>query len=409
MNIRNLYVVAILSFSARANALLPIPSDGSDGAFNPTSNVTIDLSQAVHGDGVTVKWDTPQTGGNLNQNRGIYDPLKWAIVFKYSSVNIPVGVTVKFTNHPTHAPVVWLISGNATISGSVDVSGRLGAADAISALSPTEPGPGGFRGGPKGPLGLGGSYGPGGADNYSSATYFRTYGNPQIIPLIGGSGTQASQTGLAAAPSGGGAILIAVAGDLSIGGGLATVKHINANGALLNVGTSFENRYSSGGAIRIIASHVLGDGFIQAIGGDTPTGDGRIRIETLGMSTSLRTAPETIAVAPAEPTPVIFQADTAPTARILSVNSVTPLADPTAPLSATADIPIQNNDAVTVLIQTRNFPVNGIVKLRRTPKYGGYAVSTAAFVSGTFSQATWQVSAAFAQGYTTLQAIATVP
>ena len=124
-----------------AQAQLTIPgADGSDGALVIDVNTTIDLSQAVNGDGTTVKWDTANTA---NAGKGIYDPLKWAIVFKYSSVSVAAGATVSFTNHPSRAPVVWLVSGNVTIEGAVSLNGS--NAKAPPALS--NPGPGGFRGG----------------------------------------------------------------------------------------------------------------------------------------------------------------------------------------------------------------------------------------------------------------------
>ena len=116
-------------------------------------------------------------------------------------------------------------------------------------------------------------------------------------------------------------------------------------------------------------------------------------------------------VVPPAATPVIFQADTAPTARILSVDTVPSPADPTAPLSNAADIPINNNNSLLVVIRTNNFPVNGIVKLRKNPKFGTATLSNAATLvaGGTFTQADWTVSTSFVQGFTTLQAIATVP
>ena len=98
-----------------AHAQLSIPSDGSDGAFNPTTNVEIDLGLAT-----TALWNSPGSGN------GVYDTEKWAVVFKYSSVNIPAGVTVTFKNHPSYAPVVWLVQGNVTIAGELNL-GKTGS------------------------------------------------------------------------------------------------------------------------------------------------------------------------------------------------------------------------------------------------------------------------------------------
>ena len=161
------------AFVPSSLAQLNIPSDGSDGALVINSDTVIDLSQAVTGN-----WNDNNTAHSGN---GIYDPNKWAVVFKYSSVNISGG-TVSFANHPTHAPVVWLVSGDVTINGNVSLDG---GSVPLNYTTPAEPGPGGFRGGTVGMYG----FGPGGGYSgygYYTSTY--SYGNPQIVPLIGGSG-----------------------------------------------------------------------------------------------------------------------------------------------------------------------------------------------------------------------------
>ena len=172
---------------------LTIPGDGSDGALNITEDTVIDLSKAVTG-----KWDQNNAA---NAGHGVYDPEKWAIVFKYSSVNIAaetagvpsqlVGRTLRFTNHPSRAPVVWLVQGDVVINGIVSLRGEGTTRDSVLMLTPREPGPGGFRGGAFGPSGSGTGYGPGGqADGSPWGAYLGSYGNPQIIPLIGGSGSR---------------------------------------------------------------------------------------------------------------------------------------------------------------------------------------------------------------------------
>lgn len=87
-----------------ATAQLNIPSDGSDGAFAPTADIEIDLGQAITG-----TWSDDNAGSDIG--KGIYDPAQWAVVFEYSSINIPAGVTVTFKNHPSNPPVIWLVSG----------------------------------------------------------------------------------------------------------------------------------------------------------------------------------------------------------------------------------------------------------------------------------------------------------
>jgi hypothetical protein len=382
-----LITITAVLIAGRALAL-NIPSDGSDGNFSPGSDIEVDLSQAVTGN-----WDDDNTA---NTGNGIYDPLKWAVVFKYASVNIPVGVTVTFKNHPSHAPVVWLVSGNVAISGTVNLDGKSGNTDPILKLAPTESGPGGFRGNAYGPSGRGPGFGPGGgASDAQSGSYSSTYGNPQILPLIGGSGGGSSTSGYGyiTGGAGGGAILLGVTGNLQHTG------LISANG-----GRGSGNSYGSGGAIRLIAEQVTGNGSLSAVGG----GAGRIRIETSLLSTNIIANPSTIAVPPPA-VPVIWPANDAPTARIVSVDGVAAPSDPTAPLISSADVGIQKNGNVIALIETTNFPTSGNVRLRVGPKYASFSLLTASFVSGSFSSATWQVTLTFNPGFSALQAIATVP
>ncbi len=151
-------------------------ADGSDGPLNVTSaNLVVDLSLATTG---PLESTAPATPG-----RGVYDPEKWAVVFRYSSVNVAAGRTVTFLNHPSGAPVVWLVGGpnpedgTATIAGTVALNGGQGHSYDAPANFFAVPGPGGFRGGigtALQTLGSGG-FGPGGAssgdgDQFSSGT-----------------------------------------------------------------------------------------------------------------------------------------------------------------------------------------------------------------------------------------------
>jgi len=122
--------VMLVALPTAASIVVP-GADGSDGAFAPGGSIEIDLGLAT-----TAAWDTPGTGD------GVYDPDQWAVVFKYSSVHVPAGATVTFKNHPGNPPVVWLVSGNVEIDGTVQVNGR----QAQNGF-PGIPGPGGFSGG----------------------------------------------------------------------------------------------------------------------------------------------------------------------------------------------------------------------------------------------------------------------
>ena len=117
---RSLSVVSVLVLLLPCTTFADFDSgsDGSDGAFAPKFDTVIDLSLAA-----TASWDTPSPV----PGQGVYDPERWAVVFKYTTIDIPLGVTVSFTNHPSGAPVIWLASGDVTIAGEVNVNGEEGA------------------------------------------------------------------------------------------------------------------------------------------------------------------------------------------------------------------------------------------------------------------------------------------
>ena len=404
-------VAALMGTPLSSYGVITIPSDGSDGALSPAVDTVIDLSQAVPG-----TWSDDNAGGDIG--KGVYDVDQWAVVFEYSSVNIPAGVTVSFADHPSKAPVIWLVSGSVNIEGTIDLKGGSVYVSGLEGLVPTSGGPGGFRGGAAGPEGTGDGLGIGGAGSTGGDGFpvyqsgIREYGNPQILPLMGGSGGQG--TGNTAGAGGGGAIMIACANTISLDG------TINSSGGNSLVGFNGHLHRGSGGAIRLIADQIDGSGLLDCRGGywsmesdeDTSFNQGgsvgRIRIETANYSPNVTMYPETVAVAPAIP-PQIFPPVNAPTVKILSVDSLTAPADPNAPLSTSADIAIQNDAPITVTLETRNFPLEGVVQLRVGSKFGNAVFLTATYESGNSTVATWTVTHTFTDGFTSLQARATAP
>ncbi len=248
-----LVVVFAMSLAAlvpSSLAQLSVPSDGSDGALNITSNTVIDLSQAITG-----TWTAPGSG------TGIYDLNQWAVVCKYSSVNIANGATVSFINHSANPPVVWLVQSNVTINGTVSVNGANGTSSSPAQFLPAVPGPGGFAGAAYDPsIGTGEGFGLGGGiGNVGSATYQSSYGNPQILHLIGGSGgSVANNCGyVVTGGSGAGAILIVAGTTVSVTGQITAIP-----GAAL--GCNGADSYGSGGGIRLVAYQISGTGSINA-------------------------------------------------------------------------------------------------------------------------------------------------
>jgi hypothetical protein len=227
---------ALLVPIASSLADINITHDGSDGVLSVgTANRTVNLAAAQ-----TAAWNAPGAGN------GIYDPVKRAVVFKYSSVNIASTRTVNFINHPTRVPVVWLVTGNVVINGTVNLNGANGSNGAVQLI---EPGPGGFRGGIQG----GSGFGPGGGIADSGKYSSFPYGNTSIVPLIGGSGggTPAPSYPSFASGGGGGAILIAAAGQITINGTIVANGGAGPTCILAAAGPSGWWRISSTAAARL--------------------------------------------------------------------------------------------------------------------------------------------------------------
>lgn len=141
-------------------------STGADGALAPAANSGV------------VEIQLPESG-----------------ILNYTTVNIPVGVTLKFKRNTLNTPVVMLASGNVTIAGGIDVSGghgaysgTLGDGNLADDGVPGKGGPGGFDGGrgggtvPSNLLG-GAGLGPGGGkggivgtDGCSGTRYYKAIG-----------------------------------------------------------------------------------------------------------------------------------------------------------------------------------------------------------------------------------------
>jgi len=380
----------VTCIAAPAFAALDIPSDGSDGALNITSNTVIDLSQAVTG-----VWSN---NNSANAGKGIYDPEKWAVVFKYSSVTIASNATVTFKNHGSRAPVVWLVNGDVTVDGELSLDGQDWFSHPVQL---PEPGPGGFRGGAgiQQNLGNGAGFGPGGANDtdgvYSTE---RPYGNSQIVPLIGGSGGAGGNYDRWCNPgngaAGAGAMLIASSQTIMING------YAHANGGNgYSGGCGFLAAYGSGGALRLIANEVVGAGAVEA-NGRYP---GRIRIEAHSGSPSLAVNPPTVA---APPVPLlIWPAANAPTLRVVSIDGQNAPTDPRANVSSSGpDLTTTTSGTNRIVLETANFPVGGTVNVYIKPRNGPQSILPATFVSGDEALATWHLNTALPLSHTVVQA-----
>lgn len=410
---------AFLACQGAVQADIIIPgANGTDGALNITADTVIDLSQAPTG-----TWDQDNSA---NAGKGVYDPEKWAVVFKYTDVTVEAGKTVTFINHPSRAPVVWLVSGNVSIAGTVSLNGQ----NSVNPPLLAEPGPGGFRGG-QGYYVSGVSEGAGfgvGASGTNKIDYNRVgsasygsqgrsgpsvYGNPSIIPLIGGSGGAGSgATYTPAGPGGGGgggAILIACANQVATNG---TIRSNGGNGSSTNF--QWGSGAGSGGGIRIISDSITGSGFVNALGGqgmyDGPSGLGRIRIERVTNSGSIAVnpAPSTVDLA-AGATAQLWPPAGAPEARVVSIGAVNAPADPRAAFGTyTPDVVLPLVTSTEVIVETVNVEQASQVKVRITPRDNANYSEVAATYSSTVSTnpltIRWAATIPTKMGYSALQA-----
>ena len=371
-----LFLLLLMMFDAKA--ALQIPSNSSDGSLVVTEDTVIDLSLATDG-----LWDDDNSA---NAGNGIYDSEKWAVVFHYSSVNVAAGATVTFANHPSRAPVVWLVDGNVTIDGVVNLSGK----NFVWGPGIADGGPGGFRSGSgyfTPGVGSGAGFGPGGATRasngdgrYGGGGSYGTfgdwghavYGNPSLLPLIGGSGGGGGQreTPDFSGGGGGGAILIASAEVVAISGSVIANGGRGAN--------NDQSRYTgggSGGGIRIVCMELQGDGKLEAAGGSgyRSGGLGRIRLERVTNANTLQIVPDSSVVSILdEDAPLIWLPTDGPVVRIVSIGGVAAPTDPLASFDASGpDIAIPQTSATEVQIETTNVEAESAVYVRVTPRSNG--------------------------------------
>lgn len=433
---------SVLLASAPAVAAYNSGSSGVDGAFNPTTSQSIQL---------------PADG-----------------IFNYTSVNIPSGVTITYIKNAANTPVTLLVSGDVSIAGVIDVS-----ATTSDITSGGIAGPGGFNGGAAGTAGgvvanwVNGYAGPnvgraglgpgggapgsvhrpsaysgldaaaGGGGAYGTAPPAPggncptipgvTYGNVTLIPLVGGSGGGGGAGGPLLPGSGGGggggAVLIAASGTINVtgsilanGGTPLSPGQITAStpGAL-PTGRGAYGGGGSGGAIRLIATMVTGDGVISAVGGlstgeyaynttygtyyvcsnqangSLNGGAGRIRIDSDSL---VRTAATTPSWSRGTPSLAFV-----PGLPMLSIESIGGVAVPAG--NSSIALPAGFTNPVTVNFVTTGVTVGSSIKLTVTPAQGVAYSATSAPTTGTTSSAAASVSVNLLSGSNTLQATVT--
>ncbi|MEM7246084.1 MAG: hypothetical protein AAF533_12125 [Acidobacteriota bacterium] len=210
-------------------------------------------------------------------------------VFHCTTVTLATGADLTFLKNDLNTPVTILATGDIVVNSGATINVTGGTS---SGANPGIGGPGGFDGGAAGGSGVeaGDGKGPGGGKSGDSGTVGRGvfgceafnprdndgdfYGNPLLLNMIGGSGG-AGRDDTFGGGGGGGAILLAS----------NTRIQVIWSGGIYAEGGGSSGAEGSGGAIRLVAPIVEGNGFIYARGGESGTGGGgRIRIDTLDGS-----------------------------------------------------------------------------------------------------------------------------
>ncbi|MCC6561361.1 MAG: hypothetical protein IT478_08395 [Xanthomonadales bacterium] len=399
---------------------------------------------------VAVAFDSGSTGadGSLAPAASTEILLPESGILNYTSINIPAGVTVRFTQNASNTPVVLLVQGNVEIAGIIDVSGRdapaaAGGGDGNVADDglPGQGGPGGFAGGAGGQedanavaatsrrvsqsgigpgggiavtntsqawcAGGGGSFGTLG--EVCSGSTSSSYGSADLLPLIGGSGGAgglgSATLTAAGGGGGGGAILFAVTGTLRITGSIFANGGAGGSvGVAYNTGST-PGGGGSGGAIRLVATRLEGNGILSTNGGagggwsggyqGRAGGAGRLRIEA---ETCTRNACPSNLPAPLFLTGI-------PRLRIASVNGQAAPAAPTGRADILLDAAAPGT--LTVGVEAFNVPIGTTVTLIVTPPRGLATTVASTALQGSEAASTASASVAFPDGNTVLLATVT--
>ena len=355
---------------ASANAQVNSGSNGSDGALIATAGTNLVINMANHPDGI----------------------------YQYTSVLVDQGSSVSFIPNAANTPVTWLIQSNCVINGYINLSGSDGSSGSSGGQGGSG-GPGGWAGGHAGSsiddagsgLGPGGGQGAihnvnlvGGSGGYGTAVVQpntnrvggSAYGNIFLLPLTGGSGGGGGC--LEPLPNGGGgggggAICIAVSGTLNLSG----VIYSHGGQGIYTGG-------GSGGAIRLVASTIMGQGSIETYG--SGGGNGRVRIDAIANNFvgNISSAAYTQGYQP-----IILPAGQQPHLSIVSVAGLPAPSNPTGS-AATPDVVIAGQVAnpMPVVVQCSNLALNTTITLRISPQTAPEIYVTAVNSSGTQASST---------------------
>ncbi len=334
-------------------------------------------------------------------------------VWNFTTIDIPVNVTVRFQNNAGNTPVRWLATGDVNIRGTIDASGNFGD-NALPAGVAASGGPGGFDGG-RGGIRFdasasyvgGAGQGPGGgAPGTAQQTnpqnlrdgldggYSGVYGNAYLQPLAGGSGggggASNDNTNGGNGGGGGGAILISTSRDIILNG------VVRANGGSRQWSGASQGGRGSGGGILLRADRISGPGSLEAYGGDSNNPNGRIRVEAYVRSLSGGQNPVGVVGLPAA-NGELNQLGTLTIASVAGQNVV----QPPSGNPQTPDVVFSQAGAIAVQITGVGIPDNTPVKLRINTGSSVITAGPANMVGGSVT-----INATVPKGVGTLQATA---
>lgn len=187
-------------------------------------------------------------------------------------------------------------------------------------------------------------------------------------------------------------MLIAVSGTLAVPG--AILANGGAGGTIAGTGVGAAGGGGSGGGIRLIATHLTGNGTISATGGAGQTSGtphpnnnggngavGRIRLEAeIFTRIAASTPPHSFG----EPGPVFVAG--LPTLRISKVAGIDAPAEPTG--NADIALPEETVNPVEVEVATTGVPLGNTVTITVTPAFGATGSFLSTALSGSVEDAT---------------------
>src|SRR6266446_5215285 len=300
-----------------------------------TSTALVVASVVLASHPAHAQFNSGSTGahGALNPSAHLTLTLPASGVFNFTTVNIPGGVILRFTRNATNTPVTILAQGDVIIAGTMDVSGSAGGAGSL--------------------------------------------------------------TGTLLGPNGGaGALLIASSTTITLSG---TIRARGGNGATGPNPSAGFGGSGSGGAVRLVANIVGGNGTIDVNGGDRIGGffggsggfffngagsAGRLRLESFTNTAVLNfVAVPPTTISSSLPNPAVLA--NAPTLRISSIAGVaTPGVAQGSFVTPDITLPAGTTNPVPVTITAANIPVGTVVALT-VQGFVGTVSSVTATLGGT--------------------------